>query len=95
MIAEKWRLGHALNDTLCHHHHPDKAKKKNRQLTSIVALGNIYANDVLVGPSLDGNSEKQKANDLLDQIGISWSMLADHRETILDELENAKIFLQV
>lgn len=95
MIAEKWRLSEAMIDSLCHHHNPDKAKEENRQLISIVALANNYANISGIGSSGDVFPDEPMTMHLLEQVGVSESTLSDLRENVLDAIEKAKIFLQV
>ncbi len=82
-------------DSLCHHHNPDKAKEENRQLISIVALANNYANSAGIGSSGDAFPDEPMTTHLLEQVGVSESTLADLRESVLDAIEKAKIFLQV
>jgi putative nucleotidyltransferase with HDIG domain len=95
MIAEKWRLSKTITDSLCHHHKLVKVRKENRQLVAIVALANTYANFLKVGSSGDSFPEAPQASHLLEEVGISWSALLDLRETVLSEIEKAKIFLQL
>lgn len=95
MIAEKWHLGEALIDSLFYHHNPDKAKDENRQFIAIVALANIYANNFKIGSSGDHFSEDPVKKYLLEQVGVNWSTLSDLRENVLEEIEKARIFLQV
>jgi len=95
MIAEKWQLSEAMNDSLHYHHNPDDAKKENQQLIVIVALANSYANILDIGSSGDPHPDEQAVTDLLKKIEIDWSILADFRETVLNEIEKAKIFLQL
>ena len=95
MIAEKWRLSTTITDSLCHHHKVFKVREENRQLVAIVALANTYANFLEVGSSGDRFPEDPQATHLLEQVGISWSALLDLRETVLGEIEKAKIFLQL
>ena len=95
MITEKWRLRGAMIDSLCHHHNPDKAEKENRQLISIVALANNYANIAGIGSSGDAFPDVSMTTHFLEQVGISESTLEGLREIVLDEIEKAKIFLQV
>jgi putative nucleotidyltransferase with HDIG domain len=95
MIAEKWRLSEAMIDSLCHHHNPDTAKEENRQLISIVALANNYTNISGIGSSGDAFPDEPMRMHLLEQVGVSESTLSDLRESVLDAIEKAKIFLQV
>jgi HD-like signal output (HDOD) protein len=95
MIAGKWSLSEALNDVLSYHHNPTEAKEENRQLVEIVGLANIYANIFDIGSSGDPFPEDLMVPYLLDQVGVSWTMLFELGETVvLDEIEKARIFLQ-
>jgi len=65
------------------------------QLISIVALGNIYSNIIEIGTSEDHAPEEPMLNHLLEQVGVSWETLSGLYETIIEEIEKAKIFLQI
>lgn len=95
MIAENWCLSEAIQDSLCHHHNPEEAKEENRQLVAIVALANTYANIFEIGSSGDPFPEDPMDTHLLEQVGLSWTEFSELGETISDEIEKAKIFLQV
>jgi len=95
MIAEKWVLNETITDSLFYHHKPVEVREKNRQFVAIVALANTYTNFLEVGSSGDRFPEDAQATHLLEQVGISWSALLDLRETVLDEIEKARIFLQL
>ncbi len=95
MIAGKWQLSEALNDSLCHHHSPDEAGEANRQFVSMVALANTYANIFEIGSSGDSFPENTMVDILLQEVGVSRSTLSDLRETVLSEIEKAKVFLQI
>jgi len=95
MIAEKWKLSETMNDALCCHHNPDEAEEETRRLVEIVALANAYANTFAIGSSGDPFPEKPMVTDLVERVGVSWSTLSDLRETVLDEIEEAKIFLRI
>ena len=82
-------------DSLCHHHNPDKAEEENRQLILIVALANHYANIAGIGSSGDAFPDVSRTTHLLEQVGISESTLEGLRESVLEAIEKAKIFLQV
>jgi putative nucleotidyltransferase with HDIG domain len=95
MIAEKWQLSEAMNDSLCCHHNPDEAEEGNRPLIEIVALANAYANAFAIGSSGDPFPEKPMVASLVERVGVSWSTLSDLRESVLSEIEEAKIFLRI
>ena len=95
IIAEKWRLGETVGESLCYHHDPEAAKGQNRKFIAIVALANIYANIFEIGSSGDPFPEDTDLNYLLKQVGIDWSQLSGLRETVLDDIERAEVFLQI
>jgi len=95
MIAEKWQLSPALIEALCFHHRPEEAHEDNHQLVFIVALADIFAQ--LLGM---GSGDKTLANNslcgyLLERVGVDWSFLYDLRDTVLGEINKAKIFLEI
>jgi HD-like signal output (HDOD) protein len=95
MIAEKWQLAGTINDLLSHHHSIEDAKEENRQFIAIVALANIYANVFEIGSSGDPFPEEDVLTYLLEQVGIDWYELSDLRERVFNDIEKAKVFLQV
>jgi hypothetical protein len=84
-----------MNDALCHHHDLDDVKEENQGLMAIVALANTYANTLEKDVSVADVPEDPVAQYLLEQVGISWHVLADLSETVLGEIEKARIFLQI
>jgi HD-like signal output (HDOD) protein len=95
MIAEKWNLGESTRDALCQHHDPEGACEDNRQLIAAVALANTYSNLFEIGTSGDSFPEERMVMYLLKTVGVSWTELSGLHETVLDEIEKARIFLQV
>jgi putative nucleotidyltransferase with HDIG domain len=95
MIADKWKLSRAMIDSLSHHHDPNEADEENTHLISIVALGNIYANIVDTEISEAPASDEPILNSLLEEVGVSWVTLSDLHEAIIEEIEKARIFLQI
>lgn len=94
MIADKWHLSETMNDSLSHHHSLDEAKDENRQLVAIVALANTYTNVFETELSEIRVEENPLLVYLLEQVGVSWNTLSDLTETVLNEIEKAKVFLQ-
>ena len=95
MIAEKWRLGDALNDVLRYHHSLQETTEDNLQMTAIVALGDLYAREVLEGKPRCEDLENQTIDNLQKTVGIPWSELTEHRKTIVEEIKKAQVFLRV
>jgi hypothetical protein len=64
-------------------------------LVSIVALANTYSNIFEIGTSGDPFPDELVVTYLLENAGISWSALSGLSQSVLDEIEKARIFLQV
>jgi hypothetical protein len=58
-------------------------------------LANIYANIYEIGSAGDPFPEGKFLNYLLKKIGIEWVELSGLHKTVLEDIEKAKIFLQV
>jgi HD-like signal output (HDOD) protein len=95
LLAEKWRLGELLYDLLNRHHDPEAAHKDNRQFVATMALANIYAKIFRIGSAGDPSYEKESLVNLLEKVEIEGTRLSGLRETVLEEIEKAKIFLQI
>jgi putative nucleotidyltransferase with HDIG domain len=97
MIAEKWQLGETIIDSLFHHHNPDKAREQNRQFVTIVALADTFANSSNIG--FAGNHSHSPEDPALayfaEQVGVSKVTLSGLGEIVSEEIEKARIFLQL
>lgn len=95
MIAEKWQLGDAIYNSIYYHHNPEEAGDQNSQLIAIVSLANTCSNIFEIGSSGNAFSDKPVLARLLDKVGVSWATISELRETVLKEIEKAKVFLQI
>jgi len=95
MIAEKWKLSETLVDAIYFHHSPGNVCEENKQVTTLVAISNIYANILEMGSSQGLYTDKEILTNLFDSVGIDWTTLSDIRDNVIDEIEKAKIFLKV
>ncbi|MEW6669741.1 MAG: HDOD domain-containing protein [Thermodesulfobacteriota bacterium] len=95
MIAEKWELSGVLGDSLVHHHDPDQADAENRPVVLIVCLADCYTNAMAQARRGGGGPDDRRFNLLLEVSGISRESLEGLQETVLGEIEKAKVFLQV
>ena len=95
MIGRKWRLGRSLVDSLSHHHHPDESSEKNRDFVSLVSLANQWANEFHIGNAGSRPADHAAAADLSGKVGVDWAMVSNLRETVLCEIDKAKVFLEV
>lgn len=95
MIAEKWQLSPALIQALSFHHRPEEAHESNHQIVFIVALADIFAQLLQLGPSGVTFASNALCSYLLERVGVDWSFLYDLRDTVLGEIKKAKIFLEI
>lgn len=95
LIAEKWQLSANISEALCFHHNPAEASPANHKLIVIVALANIYANLYEFGTAGDLYPDGSIMNALLNFLGISWQDVLSLKDTVVSEVEKAKIFLKV
>ena len=95
LIAEKWQLNENMNNALCHHHAPEEATDGNRQLIFTVALANLFANMEKIGSSGDLYPQEDVLDDLLEEVGADWTTLSQMVDQVMEDIEKAKIFLQV
>ena len=95
LIAKKWHLGTTLVETLSHHHNPDDSSEVDRDFVFIVSLANQFANHLSIGSAGDCVSDNQLIEYLNGKVGVDWTMLHELGETVLDEIEKAKIFLEI
>ena len=95
VIVKKWRLSSPIKDVICFHHHPEKADTEYRSIVRIVALANVYATLIhrdYLNAYEPGNPFLKE---LLTAVGISWRSLAEEKDAILKEIDDAKVFLQI
>ena len=95
MIADKWRLNHAIIESITHHHSSHEIDYENAPLVSIVELADMYANGRNNGNSETFFSEDPVAARLLNQVGIKPEKVSGLHEMVSNEIENAKVFLKL
>jgi putative nucleotidyltransferase with HDIG domain len=95
LIAKKWCLGTTLVETLSHHHNPDDSSEVDRNFIFIVSLANQFANHLNIGSAGDCVSDNRLIEYLNGKVGVDWTMLHELGETLLNEIEKAKIFLEI
>jgi putative nucleotidyltransferase with HDIG domain len=95
MIAEKWRLGLSLVESLSHHHHPDQSSETTREFVSIVSLSNQLANDLNIGNAGDHFIDHAMISALIAGMGFDRAALTDLHAMVLNEIDKAKVFLEV
>jgi HD-like signal output (HDOD) protein len=94
-IAQKWRLGQSLIESLSHHHHPEESSEKTRDFVSIVSLANQWIKEFNIGNAGNYAADHSVTVDLIAKVGVEGAMLSNLRETVLCEIDKAKVFLEV
>jgi HD-like signal output (HDOD) protein len=95
MIGEKWKLGLTLLESLSCHHHPSDASLPNRLFVAVVALADIFANMMKIGICGNYVDKPPEATHLYEQVGVDEKILPELQETVLGEIEKAKVFLEI
>ncbi len=95
MIAEKWKLGVAIEDCLRLHHESLSASERNVDRVRIVALADLCARRF--GPDNAGTCcfDEEAVDMMRLALSIDQTDLDDLRETMADEIEKAMIFLHI
>ncbi len=95
LIAEKWKLGESLIHALAHHHNAPDSHPDTQAFVAVVALANACAKCWQIGASGDSVEDDSQLSELLKQVGVERSMLTELREHVLEEIDKAKIFLEI
>ncbi|MGD8494412.1 MAG: HDOD domain-containing protein [Desulfobacterales bacterium] len=95
LIARKWRLSPAFVNVLAYHHRPAESPENNPQLVFMVALADVYARLLENDLDEDALADDEFATLLMARVGLDASTLAQVRNTVLAEIDRAKIFLEI
>jgi len=95
LIAEKWRLGSSLFESLSHHHDPGGCSQNNLDLVTAISLANLIVIDLDIGNAGDRLCNQTLLSDLTTKVGADFSKLSNFQESVIEEIEKAKIFLEI
>lgn len=95
MIAEKWKLNEAITSCITSHHDLESLHGDQGQLIALVALGNIYANILDHGYAGNPFPSDKDLVFLLEYAGLSWEDFCGIGGRVIEEIDKAKIFLQI
>ncbi|MGD8667348.1 MAG: HDOD domain-containing protein [Desulfobacterales bacterium] len=95
LIARKWRLSRAYVDVLTYHHRPADAAENTLQLVFTVALADLYARLLEQDSDDDTLANDEFAALVMARVGLDAFTLAQARDTVLAEIDRAKIFLEI
>ena len=94
MIAEKWELGGALRGSLVHHHRPETAEESNRTHVHMISLADACTHAFEREPSEGDPLQDPILVSALQEVGVSPESVNEVRESVLKEIDKAKVFLQ-
>ena len=95
IIGKKWHLGSTLVESLAYHHNPAESSDKNRDFVCVVALANHLTIHLNIGNAGDHFIDQAEVTSLMAEVGVDWTMLDDLQESASDEIERAKLFLEM
>lgn len=95
MIAEKWKLSEPMMSALSHHHHPQQSNQDFQMMINAVALADTYGNMIEKGTDEERLATDPTIASFLKTTGVPLETLLDLQETVVEEVEKAKVFLQV
>jgi len=94
LITDKWKLGGGIRDTIIHHHALPSYKGEFQDILLTVALANYQANILKFGSS--GNKFPEIIGlEVFNHLRINPEDLEDIEAKVEEELENARIFLNI
>jgi putative nucleotidyltransferase with HDIG domain len=95
MIAEKWQLNDSMTESLYYHHKPEEAKEENHLMVSIISLANACTNKFETGSAGVMIPKDPVIIKLLKLVGIEWQAIKEIKQTVLVEIDKARVFLQL
>lgn len=98
MIAEKWKLNKVISNCIGTHHEISgygKFEGNMGQQVALVALGSIYTNILDHGYAGNPFPKEEDIGQLLEFTGLSWDQFGGIGERVVEEIDKAKIFLQI
>jgi HD-like signal output (HDOD) protein len=95
MIAGKWRLSSTVVEAITYHHRPEDSSPGPRQMVFSVSLANTLANHLQIGTAGDRMTGSQLTDTLSENFGFNRTTIADFHQELLNEIEQAKVFLEI
>lgn len=94
MVLKNWRLGEDITHAVMYHHSPADYEGEHKQLVNSVALANYFAGYAEIGFAGDRAPEKIDPS-ILAKPEINWEFLDDLEDTVNQEIDKAKVFLNL
>lgn len=98
LIAEKWKLGEEISDTITYHHAPETYQGLQNDILFTVILSDHFANSLEIGFSGNRYLESiypEVMQYLENNTELSFSNISTFNDEVEQEIEKAQIFLKV
>lgn len=92
LIAEKWRLGREIMDTIRYHHELLDYQGEHEEIIMTVSLADYISNTLSLGFSGNRYTEKMRP-EILQRLQIPHADFKEVAGAVRQELEKAKVFL--
>jgi putative nucleotidyltransferase with HDIG domain len=98
LIAEKWKLGEEISDTITYHHAPETFQGVQNDILFTVILSDHFANSSEIGFSGNrylSNIDPEVMRYFGDDTELSFDNISAFNGEVQQEIEKAQIFLKV
>jgi HD-like signal output (HDOD) protein len=95
MIAEKWKLNEVITSCIATHHRIGDLEGEKGQQVAVVALGSIYTNILDHGYAGNRFPKEEEIGSLLELSDLTWEQFGGIGDRVAEEIDKAKIFLQI
>jgi hypothetical protein len=95
LIATKWQLNKEMQHAMAHHHTPLEDQSPISDLLYYTSLANQMAYFYQIGSAGDHGTDEALLIRLAERIGVEPGMLLEMKSVIEEEIEKAKIFLNM
>jgi HD-like signal output (HDOD) protein len=95
LIGTKWQLNSEMQNALAHHHQPLEVQCTTSELLYYTSLANQIAYYYQIGSAGDHGADEMLLIGLAERIGVEPQMLLEMKPLIEEEIEKAKIFLNM
>ena len=94
MIADSWKLGEPVKNVIVSHHDYSSVDDKYKKMTYTIVIADYFAN--LYGCYFSGNCcPAEPTEDVFTYSGIDTSYLDSIKDFVKEEMEKARIFLEI
>ncbi len=95
LIAVKWKLKSQMHGAIVDHHNFQMIEEKKDALLGYTILANQLVNNLQIGSAGDKYIDDLNFNKITNSFCVSSETLIELKPYIMDEIEKAKVFLQI